>query len=477
MNPIEPVITRFEQISAIPRCTKNEAGLRAWLQAWAAEKGFASQTDAAGNLVIRVPAAPGYEDRPVIVLQGHLDMVCQKVGGSTHDFTRDPIRVLRDGEWLKADGTTLGADNGIAIALMMALVEDDTVRYPPLELLLTVEEEVGLVGADNLDPSLIRGRTLINLDSDREGVLIVGCAGSGTVYITLPVTWEMQSPEEQVFELTLTGLRGGHSGGDIHKHRANANKMLARILEHIQREVPLRLATLQGGSARNAIPREAAAVFLCPQTSIPTVRERFEEIAQAIRSEHAQTEPHIELALIEKSGEPVRAISVAQSVSGIRMLVALPNGVQSMSAEIPGFVETSSNVGIVELKEEGLYVVVSNRSSVFSRLVEKIHAVESLAWTAGAQTTRSKLMEPWQPNTESPLLKTCMETYEELFGEKPQVQLIHAGLECGLISRKVAGLDAISLGPTIENPHSPDERLHVPSLVKVWAFLIALLGG
>lgn len=477
MNPIEPIITRFEQISAIPRCTKNEAGLRAWLQEWAAGHGWVSQTDATGNPVIHLPPTPGYEDRPGIVLQGHLDMVCQKTGGSTHDFTRDPIRVLRDGDWLKADGTTLGADNGIAVALMMALAEDETVRHPRLELLLTVEEEVGLVGADNLDPALIQAKTLINLDSEQEGVLIVGCAGSANIYITLPVTWEPQSPAETAFEIQVTGLRGGHSGEDIHKHRASANQLIARVLEFVQRDVPLRLSALQGGTVRNAIPREAAAVFVCPKDQAAACRDRFDEIARAIRAEHARTEPRISLSCAEKGGEPLNAIGAAETVTGIRMLVSLPSGVQALSAEIPGFVETSSNVGVVELKEDGLFVISSHRSSVYTRLVEKIHAVEALAWMAGAETTRSKTMEPWQPDMDSPLLKKCIGTYEGLFGTKPKVELIHAGLECGLISRRVEGMDAISLGPTLENPHSPEERLYVPSLPKVWEYLRALLAG
>lgn len=265
MNPIDVILSRFEQISAIPRGTKNEAGIRLWLQDWASQRGLRSQTDAAGNLVIYVPASAGYEHCPILILQGHLDMVCQKMPDSAHDFTRDPIRLIRDGDWLTADGTTLGADNGIAIALMLALIEDESALHPPLELLFTVEEEAGLVGANHLDPSMLGGRTLINLDSEHEGVFIVGCAGGGSVEMTLHVTWSPQSPDEVGFEIKVSGLRGGHSGEDINKHRANADKLIARVLDFIQRDVPLRLSTLKGGNARNAIPRDAETVFLCPK--------------------------------------------------------------------------------------------------------------------------------------------------------------------------------------------------------------------
>jgi dipeptidase D len=474
MNPTELILERFTQISAIPRGTFNEAGLRAWLQDWAATRNLPSKTDAAGNLVIQVPASAGYESRPPLILQGHLDMVCQKTPVSAHDFTRDHIRCLRDGDWLKADGTTLGADNGIAIALMMALVEDESITHPALELLLTVEEEIGLVGAGNLDPVMLTGKTLINLDSEHEGVFIVGCAGGVSVDVVLPVTWEDQSPDEAAFALKIGGLRGGHSGEDIHKLRANASKLIARVLDFILQTVPLRLAHLISGNARNAIPREAEVIFVCPQDKVAVCREKFSVIAQVIQAEHALTEPGLSVSLVEY-GEPVRAVSHAQTVSGLRLLVSLPYGVISMSADIPGFVETSTNIGIVELNETGLLVISSHRSSVISRIEEMVFRIEALAGLAGAIHERTKLIPPWQPNHASPLLETCIAAYERILAVKPQVKLVHAGLECGIISQRCGGLDTISLGPTIENPHSPDERLYLPSLPRVWNLLKELL--
>lgn len=476
MNPIDIILSRFEQISAIPRGTKNEAGIRLWLQDWALQLGFRSQTDAAGNLVIYVPASTGYEDCPILILQGHLDMVCQKTPDSAHDFTRDPIRLIRDGEWLTADGTTLGADNGIAIALMMALVEDESTPHPPLELLLTVEEEAGLVGANHLDPSMLSGRTLINLDSEHEGVFIVGCAGSGSVEMTLPVTWSPQSPDEVGFEIKVSGLRGGHSGEDINKQRANPNKLIARVLDFIQRNIPLRLSALKGGNVRNTIPRDVETVFLCSMDKADECRKSFSDITKIIRAECARPEPSLSISLTEKSEPAVQAISREQTMMGIQLLVNVPYGVVNMAVETPNLVETSANIGVLELKKDGLFIVSSYRSSVLSRLDEMLHRAEALAWLAGAKTVRANLNPPWQPDLNSSILTRCVEAYRLMFDMDPSVKIIHAGLECGILSRRCNGLDAVSLGPTIENPHSPNERLHFPSVQMVWDLLRTLFS-
>jgi dipeptidase D len=475
MNPTEKILSLFEQISAIPRCTKDEAAIRSWLQSWSAGRELGCQTDAAGNLVIHVPASAGYENRPVLILQGHLDMVCQKTADSTHDFSRDPIRLIRDGDWLKTDGTTLGADNGIAIALMMALVEDESVLHPPLELLFTVEEEIGMVGAKNLDPGMLNGKTLINLDSEHEGVFVVGCAGGGSVEMTLPVSWSPQSPDEIGYELKVSGLRGGHSGEDINKQRVSAIKLIARILDFIQRDVPLRLSTLASGTARNAIPREADAFFLCPKDEAEICHERFADILQIVSAEYAQSESGLNISLTEISSQTVEAISRAETAAGIRLLVNVPYGVMNITAEVPNLVETSANIGVMELKEDGFFIVSSFRSSEHSRLEEMLQRAESLAWLAGAQTQRANLSQPWQPNFDSAILKKLVDDYRLKFNEEPAVRVIHAGLECGIISRRCGGLDAISIGPTIENPHSPDERLFIPSLGRIWE-LLKLIG-
>jgi len=476
MQSLDRILDRFEKVSAIPRGTKQESQIRQWLRDWATELGLANQVDSVGNLVIYVPASPGFEGRPPLILQGHLDMVWQKTPDSDHDFTRDPIRVLRDSDWLKADRTTLGADNGIAIALMMALAEEATASHPPLELLLTVEEEVGIGGADFLDPELLTAKTLINLDSEEDGVFTVGCAGGGSVLIHLPVTWESASPDMEFFLLKVSGLQGGHSGGDINKQRANANKVLARTLDFIQVKVPLQLAALKGGSARNAIPRDAQAAFACPKGQSAVCREQVERFAETLASEYSKTEASLALS-VEQANSSERIVSLVDSQTAVRLLLALPNGVAEMSAEVEGFVETSSNVGVVELLEDGLHVISNHRSSVSSRLEEINRRVEAIAQFAGAQTSRTKIYAPWQPDLDSPLLKKCEAVYEAQFGHQPEVHLTHGGLECGIISDRCGGLDTISLGPTILNPHSPDERLYIPSVANVWQLLTALLAA
>ena len=475
MNPTELILKNFEKVSSVPRGTKYEAGIRIWLIAWAAEHNCTSKTDAIGNLVIYVPASEWYEDHPALILQGHMDMVWQKTNESMHDFEHDPIQLIRDGDWIRANGTTLGADNGIGIALMMSIVEDESVKHPPLELLLTVEEEMGLVGADNLDPSLLSGKTLINVDSETEGVFTVGCAGGGSVNITLPVTWDVQKQDEVAFELKVNGLQGGHSGEDINKFRTNANKLIARLLDEIQRTVPIRLSTLKGGTARNAIPRDAEAVFVCAKKHMALCEEKFSAIQATVQSELAKTETGLVLTLNEINSKSIRAISQAETQAAIRLLIALPHGVSSMSAEMPVFVETSNNIGVMELKEEGLFIVSNHRSSFFSRLEEITRRVETVSWLAGAKTERTKMFPPWQPNMESPLLKKCIDTYRSIKEEDPKVELTHGGLECGVISDRCGGLDTISMGPTIKDLHSPDERLYVPSLAGTWEFLKTLL--
>lgn len=475
MNPTDLILKNFEKVSSIPRGTKYEAGIRNWLITWAAEHNCKSNADAAGNLVIYVPASAEYEDRPALILQGHMDMVWQKTPESNHDFEHDPIRLIREGDWLRADGTTLGADNGIGIALMMSFVEDESVKHPPLELLLTVEEEMGVVGADNLDPSLLSGKTLINVDSETEGVFTVGCAGGGSVNITLPITWDRQKKDEVAFELKVSGLQGGHSGEDINKFRMNANKLLARLLDEMQRNIPIRLSTLKGGTARNAIPRDAEAVFVCLNDKKELCREIFSALQATIQSELTKTETGLVLSLNEIKSESIRAISQAETQAAIRLLMALPHGVSSMSADMPAFVETSNNIGVMELKEDGLSIISNHRSSVFSRLEEITRRVETVAWLAGAKTERTKMFPPWQPNMESPLLKKCVETYRSIKEEDPKVELTHGGLECGIISDRCGGLDTISMGPTIKDLHSPDERLYVPSLAGTWEFFKMLL--
>ena len=475
MTSTEAILKIFEQISAIPHESKNEAALRQWLIEWAASNGLTSKKDIAGNLAIYVPASNDRPTSPTVILQGHLDMVCQKTPDSSHDFTRDPIRFIQDGDWLKADKTTLGADNGIAIAIAMALTEDEAISHPPLELLFTVEEESGLIGAETLDPNLLTGKTLINLDSEDDGVFTVGCSGGVSVYMNLPVQWDATEIDETFFEIKVGGLRGGHSGGDIHRHRGNANKILARALDEIQRAVPIRLAALKGGTARNAIPRDAEAVFVCPKGYSAQCSEIAVSFEKTLRTEFGTVEHGLFLTLTKSQIRPEKYIGLDDTKKCIQFVIAMPNGVREFSATIDGNIETSNNIGIINLQDDGFHVIASPRSSVASRLEELARHAEAIAMFAGATSKRSTMSLPWMPNLDSPILKKCVDTYESLYKQKPKIEVIHGGLECGIINERCGGMDAISLGPTIENPHSPDERLFIPSLSRTWDFLTSLL--
>ncbi|PKN94136.1 MAG: aminoacyl-histidine dipeptidase [Chloroflexi bacterium HGW-Chloroflexi-6] len=467
----QKIIHLFEQISAVPRGTGREAALSAWLQSWAAARAYAWKTDPAGNLLIRVPASSGSEAAPVLILQGHMDMVCEKTPESRHDFLADPIRPVLDGEWLRAEGTTLGADNGIAIALAMALAEDG-VKHPPLELLFTVEEEVGIGGANRLEPGFAEGKILINLDSEDEGSFIVGCAGGQTTHVRMDL-WFEPLPDWQAYHLRVSGLQGGHSGVDIHKHRANANSLLARTLESIRTRVPMRVAGLKGGSAHNAIPREANACIAFDSGDFGVVEQVLREFEHKLSLEYAGAEDGISLTLGKCEAE--RAVNEVDTEKLVQLLLALPHGVAHMSANVAGFVETSNNFASLEIRGDELFLLTSQRSTVMSRLEELTGRIGAIALLAGAQVRHSDGYPAWQPDMTSPLLERSRNIYQSLFEVAPRVEMIHAGLECGIIGAIFGDMDMISLGATIQNPHSPQERLHIPSVGRVWRFLTALV--
>ena len=472
MDSTQKVLNLFEQISAIPRGTKREAELRGWLRDWANRRQLTWSVDEAGNLVIRVPATPGFEKAPIIVLQGHMDMVCEKTPDSPHDFTRDPIRCIVEGDWLRADRTTLGADNGIAIALAMALVEDESVGHPPLELLFTVEEEVGIGGANLLQPGFIQGKTLLNLDSEDEGTFIVGCAGGQGTRIFLPLHFETQA-SQPAFRLEVSGLQGGHSGVDIHKHRASANNLLGRTLAQLQKMTSLRLVSMKGGTAHNAISRGAEAVIAFDPAQRERVEQGLQKLQTVLRDEYAASDPGVTLTLAPATAG--QAATTADTARAIQLLTALPHGVAEMSASVEGFVETSNNLATVEIAEGALQVVTSQRSTVMSRLAELTERISAIGALAGAEVASGEAYSGWQPDRDSQLVRRSVEIYTQTFGKAPKVEMIHAGLECGVIGGIFGGMDMISLGATIQNPHSPGERLHIPSVGRVWQYLVAFM--
>ena len=476
--PTRTILKWFERLSAIPRESGNEAEVRSWLVAWGNEHGCSAKTDAVGNVVIRVPGSAGYESSAAVVIQGHMDMVCEKVKGSAHDFARDPIQLHYDGEWLKARETTLGADNGIAIAMALALV-DGGFPHGPLELLFTVDEETGLTGAQGLQPGFIEGRILLNLDSEDEGVFTVGCAGGRDTETEVPVDMAQVPDEHVVVRLLAGGMSGGHSGVDIHEQRANALKVLARALGRLIGASDVRIVELAGGTAHNAIPRDAEAVIAVPGDDLDRVRGWIAELDGVLKQEYAKTDPRLSLALEEQDATPgssMTATTPAGSRRVVDLVLAMPDGVWAYSPEIAGLVETSNNLAKVKLAEGKVWILTSQRSSSMPRLHLLTSIIEGVARLAGGTAHSDEGYPSWAPNMESPLLQRCVETFEALFdGKKPVVEIIHAGLECGLIGDRYPGMDMISFGPTIKNPHCPDEKLHLPSVGLVWRFLVSLL--
>jgi dipeptidase D len=477
-SKIKTILENFEQISRIPRRSKHEEKISRWLQDWASDRGLGVRKDAAGNLCIRVEPTTGCEKAPTVIVQGHMDMVCEKTEDSAdHDFNRDPIRFVYDGDWLKADGTSLGADNGIALALAMTLVDDDTVSHPPLELLFTVDEESGLTGATKLDADIFNGRLLLNLDSEEEGVFTVGCAGGKDVSFRLAVETAPCPEDQRLCELIVRGLCGGHSGVDIHKRRASANRLIARTLWSALGASQVQLVSVKGGTVHNAIARDAAARIVCHPSDVSKLGDQIRQLEQMLQEEYASVEPSLQLVFqpVEQPSAAIEVLSPEDTRRVVHLLLALPHGVAGMCADVPSIVETSNNLATVELADKNLKILSSQRSSVMSRLEELTSRVESIAALAGARTSVTNSYPAWQPDMASPLLSRCRQVYQGLFGEKPKVQIIHAGLECGIIGAKKKGMQMISFGPNIENPHSPDERLHIPSVDKVWEFLVGLM--
>lgn len=476
-DPTAVILNYFEEINTIPRCSQNEAKLCRWLQKWAADRDLSYACDVVGNLLIQVPSSPGVENAPTVVLQGHMDMVCEKTPDSDHVFNRDPIISHREGEWLTAADTTLGADNGIAIAYMLALVEDDKISRPPLELLFTVDEETGLNGAKRLQSDFIQGRILINLDSEDEGVFTIGCAGGVDTTITLGLETAPPPPNGQCQALVVGGLKGGHSGIDIHKHRGNANRILARTLAQIHTVTPIRIISIEGGSRKNAIPRDAKAVIWTDASRQAEVEKAVAQMEQTIKAEFAKSDKGLFLTLKASSDMESDRKSITPKATDhtLRMLLSLPTGVSHMSPELEGVVETSSNLATVHLTDGHLNVVSSQRSAALSRLDEITAAVHAVAQLAGASAKDQDAYPPWQPQLDSALLSRSKKVYRMLYQQEPVIQVIHAGLECAVIGDLYPGMDMISFGPTIQDPHSPDERIWIPSIEKVWTFLGALL--
>lgn len=472
----DTVLANFAKISRIPRCSKDEEAIRAFLLAWAAELDFAGKTDPVGNLLITVPATSGRKSAPTVVLQSHLDMVCEKIPASRHDFNRDPLRLYTEGDWLRAKETTLGADNGIGIALAMALAEDRQLQHPTLELLFTVDEETGLSGASNLEPGFFTGRLLLNLDSEEEGVFTIGCAGGRDSELLLALEYADWPEGCQLYELTVAGLQGGHSGMDIHLGRGNANVLLARTLAELRKAVTLHLVGLHGGSAHNAIPREATARLAVPTEQADRLAAQVAEWEATLRRSYPN-EPQLTISLTAKEGGPARRISPELGEKILALLQVGPDGVMAMSKEVPGLVESSVNLATIRERAGQLSVLFSQRSDKPEGINWLTAKLEGLARLTGALIITGNGYPGWPPAPNSPLLARAQQVYKEMFGQEATIESIHAGLECGIIGAQNPGLDMLSLGPTVKNPHSPEEKLYLPSLDRFCPFIRELLGS
>lgn len=470
----QPLWKHFDRILEIPRGSKEEDAIRAYVLEVAERNGLEHRVDGAGNVVVRKPAAGGREDAPVTVLQSHLDMVNEKNADVDHDFSADPLVPRRDGEYLKASGTTLGADNGIGVAAMLALMDDRGVAHGPLELLFTTDEERGLAGAGKLDGSMLRGRRLLNLDTEEEGAVYVGCSGGGASHLSLPVTRTTPPAASQAIRLALRGLRGGHSGMDIHLQRGNAISLLARLLDGAASGTGFRLAEMQGGDKPNAIPREAAATVLMGESDADAFRQRLGIELERVREAFARTEPALAMT-VEDASSSDPALDEASTWRALHLLHALPHGVAAMSSDIPDLVETSTNLARVRLDEGGMTVLMNTRSSVAAELEALRARIRSIAHLAGAEVEEETPYPGWKPDLDSELLRDVTAVYREALGREPAIKAIHAGLETGIIGEKVPGMDMVSIGPQIESPHSPDERVRIPSVAEFWALLTRIL--
>lgn len=469
------VWTYFDKILAIPRISKKEDQIIAYLIGFAKKHKLSYKQDQVGNLLISKPSTAGMENRKGIVLQSHADMVGEKYAEVKHDFAMDPIEAYLENGWVKARGTTLGADDGIGIAASMAILASDSIEHGPLECLFTVDEESGMTGALGLQPGFLKGTILLNLDSEDEGEIFIGCAGGTDTVATFRYKTVRAKRNWIAFRVRIGGLQGGHSGDEIHKGFGNSIKILNRFLWNADQRFKIRLAFIFGGKARNAIPREAEALILAPAASLELIRVYFESFVQIIRSELELIEPDFDMTM-EEEGVPEFAMRRKYQRRLFNALYAIPHGVISWSQAIPGLVETSTNLASIRhMGEDSLEIVTSQRSSVESAKQDIADRIGSLFTLMGASIKHSGGYPGWKPDTSSEVLKISTDVYRQLFNEEPDVKAIHAGLECGLFLQKYPDLDMISFGPTIKGAHSPDERIRIDTVDKFWLFTLEML--
>ncbi|HEY3369568.1 MAG TPA: aminoacyl-histidine dipeptidase [Prolixibacteraceae bacterium] len=475
LTPVE-VWENFYQLTRIPRPSYHEEEVRKFIADFGKGLGLETIQDEAGNVIVRKPATAGMEKRKGVILQGHLDMVPQKNSDKDHDFTKDPIETVIDGEWVRANGTTLGSDNGIGVAAAMAVLASKDLAHGPIEALFTATEETGMDGANGIKPGILKGDILLNMDSEDEGELYVGCAGGEDASIQFKFTETPVPAESIAFRLNVTGLKGGHSGLDIALGRGNANKIFFRLLKETYKTCGVRLASINGGNLRNAIPREAFGVITVPYEKADKLVGQIAGLTSIIKRELTVTEPTLKIDL-SKTEMPASLIDLKTQINLTHAIVACPNGAIRMSDSMPGLVETSTNLAIVISDNATKTIDISclMRSSVDSARAELGSRMDSVFTLAGAEVTLKGGYPGWKPNMESPILKTMQQVYKSKFGRVPEIKAIHAGLECGILGGTYPNWDMISFGPTIRFPHSPDEKVNIESVGKFWDFLVETL--
>lgn len=463
----------FDQICAIPHPSYHEEQLANFILDWAKGKGFFAERDQAGNLLIRKPATSGMENRKTVAIQAHFDMVPQANEGTVHDFTKDPILPYIDGDWVKAKGTTLGADNGIGLASCLAVLDSDDLVHPEIEVLLTMTEEAGMEGVLALQPNWLTADILINTDTEENGEIYIGCAGGEDGDLQLPIQ-KQSNPFDRTLQINLKGLNGGHSGCDIHTNRVNAIKLLARFLSALQAEVPFQIAQIRGGTVRNAIPREASVTFSYFAENHTKLTACIEQISQELKNELQYAEPQMRFELNELEN-PTQIFDLATSQNVIRFLNVLPNGIIRNSDIVKNVVETSLSIGILETREDCVRANILIRSLIESGKADVRGKLSSLAELVGAKATFSGSYPGWEPDPHSAITPLTKKIYDEVLGYEAKIQVIHAGLECGLIKKVYPQMDVVSIGPTIRNAHSPDEKVHIPAVEIYWELLTKLL--
>jgi len=473
---LEPKLVwkHFDEIRKIPRCSKHEEKIREYIVNFAKKQGLQTKVDSVGNVIIIKPAASGMQKKPTVILQGHMDMVCEKNRDVKFDFSKDPIQLKINGDLLTANGTTLGADNGIGLAISLAILEDKKLRHGPIESLYTIDEETGLTGAFSMKSDMLTGKIMLNLDSEDFGVITVGCAGGGDSMIEFPIKMQVIQSSRENIVVNVSGLRGGHSGVDIHEQRGNAIKILTRLLWKTSQKFDFSLFDIKGGDKHNAIPREAYAKLSIEKKNKTEFIAALNVEDKEILDEIKPIDPNLKVEV--QSSEPPKTVFDKHSqISLLNLLHGLPHGVHQMNYDIKTLVNTSTNLATISVKENTIVIGMSSRSPMKSALQDMRNRIKAIASLAGAKVSEGTPYPGWKPDLQSKILALSKKIFKDMFKTEPKIEAIHAGLECGIIGEKFPAMDMISIGPTLKNPHSPEEQLHISTVDKFYKYLLKIL--